>query len=730
MSKFLERIGRACAAHPWRTLAGWLALVVLVLGAAGAVGGRPVDNFRLNGSEVQRAHDVLQHAFPSESGSSAYLVLHDERSGLSGEHARRAVAALRARLGALAHVAGTSDPYSTGAMSRDRMIARMEVRYDRSTDDLGRTAYDHLVSAIEPTRRVMQVEVGGPLAAWEQETSSTEWIGLLVAIVVLTFVFGSLLAMLLPIGLALVLLVVGQGALTILAGIVDVPSSTPELVTMIGLGVALDYSLFVVSRHLDHLRAGDPPAVAAGRAAATAGVAVFFAGSTVIVAISALFVSGIVAVGVMGIGVALAVAITVVGALTLLPGLLGLLGTHLATSRLGVLRRSADHEYRRSRRWAEAVAGRPVLATVVATLLLLVLASPVLALRLGQTDAGTQPASTSQRRAFDLQATAFGPGSNGPLLIVARGAGASPARVDAVARAVAADPGVAWVSPPRFNEAGDVAVVQAFPTTSPHADATSDLVRRLRDRVLPGATDGPARALVSGQTAAQVDLAEQMSQRLPLLILVVIGLSVVLLIVGFRSIVVPLKAALLNLLSIGAGYGVMVAIFQWGWGKGLIGLSDTVPIVSWVPLLMFAILFGLSMDYEVFLISAIRAAYRRHGDNRAAVVDGLSSTARVISAAAVIMLSVFGAFVAAPDPTVKMVGLGLAVAIFVDATVVRMALVPASMVLLGRANWWLPRWLDRTLPRVDLEGEPAIDGPDDESVRVEPTGTPVAAPVA
>jgi RND superfamily putative drug exporter len=286
------------------------------------------------------------------------------------------------------------------------------------------------------------------------------------------------------------------------------------------------------------------------------------------------------------------------------------------------------------------------------------------------------------------------------------------------------------VSPPRFNEAGDVAVVQAFPTTSPHADATSDLVRRLRDRVLPGATDGPARALVSGQTAAQVDLAEQMSQRLPLLILVVIGLSVVLLIVGFRSIVVPLKAALLNLLSIGAGYGVMVAIFQWGWGKGLIGLSDTVPIVSWVPLLMFAILFGLSMDYEVFLISAIRAAYRRHGDNRAAVVDGLSSTARVISAAAVIMLSVFGAFVAAPDPTVKMVGLGLAVAIFVDATVVRMALVPASMVLLGRANWWLPRWLDRTLPRVDLEGEPAIDGPDDESVRVEPTGTPVAAPVA
>jgi putative drug exporter of the RND superfamily len=360
------------------------------------------------------------------------------------------------------------------------------------------------------------------------------------------------------------------------------------------------------------------------------------------------------------------------------------------------------------------VVHRPVVAAVAALVVLLALASPVLALQLGQTDAGTAATSTSQRRAFDLQARAFGPGFNGPLIIVAEGTGLQrPTTLHDLASAIRADKNVAAVSAPQFNARRSVAVLEVFPRTSPHSGRTSALVERLRASVIPHAVPADLRVLVGGTTAGFVDMADQMQSRLPLLILAVVLVSFLLVMVGFRSVLVPLKAAAMNILSIGVGYGILVAVFQWGWAKGLIGLSETVPIMSWVPLMMFAILFGLSMDYEVFLISAIRDAYHRHGDNRRAVVEGVSSTARIITAAALVMLAVFGSFVAFPDPVVKMIGLGLAVSILVDATVVRMALVPATMVMLGDANWWLPSWLDRVLPTIDFEGE----RPDAESER-------------
>jgi RND superfamily putative drug exporter len=715
MSGFLDRVGRWCAKHHWRTLGLWLVALVILVGVAGSVGGKPVDNFRLPGSDAQEAADVLQRNFHSESGASAYLVFRAPETSITDASWVHEVDATMARIARLPHVVGISDPYAPDAVSRDGMITRADVRYSREVIDIGREGYDELSDALTRTRDTgLQVEIGGPLALLEQSEGSTEWVGVLVAMVVLTLVFGSLLAMMLPIGVALAAVGIGQVLLTVLAGAVDVPSSTEQLVLMIGLGVALDYSLFIVSRYLDRVRGGEDVSVAAGHAAATAGVAVLFAGSTVIIAICGLALSGIWAVGMMGFGVALVVGVTVVAALTLLPALLGILARHANRSRFGVLRRSVRREYRGAQRWAAAVVRRPVMAMVSALVVLLVLASPVLALRLGQADAGTAPPSSSQRKAFDLLSDGYGPGFNGPLLIVADGDGVQGRNsLDGVSGAIAADAGVARVSAPRFNATRDVAVIEAFPTTAPHASETAELVKRLRTDVIPPNEPRGTRLLITGATAGNMDVADELQSRLPFVIATVTFVSFLLLVIAFRSLVVPLKAAIMNLLSIGVGYGVLVAVFQWGWAKELIGLSETVPIVSWVPLLMFAILFGLSMDYEVFLISSIREAHQRHGDNRRSVVEGLTSTARIISAAALIMLSVFGSFIAFPDTTVKMIGLGLAVSIFIDATIVRMVLVPASMILLGESNWWIPRWLDRILPRIDFEGSvPTIESVD------------------
>jgi RND superfamily putative drug exporter len=706
MSGLLDRIARACARHPWRTIGAWAGVLVMVVLLAGSFGGKSVDDFRLPNSEAQRGLDVLRHNFASESGSSAYVAFRARRGALHDAENADAVEAVLARVRRLDHVVAVADPFADAGVSADGRIGRAEVRYDEPTVDLAHDGYDELSQAVRRSSSArLQVEIGGPLAAWEQSEGSTEWLGVLAAMVILTVVFGSLLAMVLPIGMALVAVAIGQLAVVLLGGALDVPSSTSQLVLMISLGVALDYSLFLVSRYLERVRAGADPVAAAGYAAGTAGVAVLFAGLTVMIAISALFLAGVWAIGVMGFAVAVAVAITVAAALTLLPGMLGLLGRHANASRFHVLRTAASHEGGTARRWAREVVRHPVLAVAGALVVLVVLASPVLALRLGQTDAGTQPLTTSQRRAFDLLATGFGPGTNGPLLVVAD----SPYRLSnamtPLVEAMRRDRDVTAVAAPRLNAAATVALIEVFPRTSPHSQATEDLVRRLREHTVPAYEPPGTRVQITGQTAASIDLARQMSARLPTVIATVVALSFLLLMVGFRSVVVPVKAAIMNLLSISVGYGVMVAIFQWGWGKGLLGLQETVPIVSWVPLLMFTILFGLSMDYEVFLISAIRDAYHRHHDNDRAVVEGLAATARIITAAAAIMLVVFGSFVLFPDPVVKMVGLGLAVSILVDATIVRMALVPAAMVLLGDANWWLPRWLNRILPNVDFEGE-------------------------
>jgi RND superfamily putative drug exporter len=563
----------------------------------------------------------------------------------------------------------------------------------------------------------VQVELTGSLALLEQKAPSSELIGIGVAIIVLLIAFGSVVAMGLPIATALLGIFVGAAGVGVLSAVMDIPEFSLILCAMIGLGVGIDYALFIVTRHRQHLHEGMSVEDAAGTAVATAGQAVLFAGTTVVIAILGLFLAGLPAISGMGAAVALVVTVSMVAAVTLLPGLLGLAGTKI--DKLSIHRKShvvkpADETV--AGRWAHHVGNHPVRYAIVGLGALCAIAVPALSMRIGVPDDGNAPTHTTQRIAYDQLADGFGPGFNGPILVVVElSTPDDAATVSRIHDALQADPGIAAVTAPVLNAAGDTAVFTANPTTAPQAEATDQLVRHLRTEVLPGAVEGTdVRVSLTGR-AMLTDLTDRITNRLPLFIAAVVAMSFLLLMIVFRSILVPLKAAIMNLLSIAAAYGVLVAVFQWGWGKGLIGLHNTMPINPFLPLIMFAILFGLSMDYEVFLLSRVREEYVRTGDNHEAVVHGLSSTARVITSAALIMISVFGAFVLSDDPNGKLFGIGLAVAVLIDATLVRMILVPATMSLLGKANWWLPGWLDRILPHLDLEGAPHASGDPEHS---------------
>ncbi|MCP4086637.1 MAG: MMPL family transporter, partial [Actinomycetia bacterium] len=563
------------------------------------------------------------------------------------------------------------------------------------------------------------VEYGGELSQAFQapETGVGEVLGLVAAVIILLVAFGSFIAMGLPIGMAVFGLALGITSMSLVTKLVDIPSWAPQMGSMIGLGVGIDYALFLVTRHREHLGQGMTVEESAGRATATAGQAVIFAGGTVVIAILGLAIAGIPFVTAAGISTSIIVLIMVVGSVTLLPAFLGFAGHHIDKVGLpGRPHQVSSTVGARWERWGRHVSAHAWPYAIGTTILLLVLTSPVLALRLGFPDEGTQPESTTARRAYDMVAEGFGPGLNGPLLVAVDTHG-DEAALGPLAEALLADDGIVGVSPPEIVSGTEVATIRAFPTTAPQDDATTATLDRVRDTIIPSAlADSPAEAWVGGQTASFVDISRRIGQRLVWFILAVIGLSFLLLTLVFRSVLVPLKAAILNLLSIGAAYGVLVAVFQWGWAKDLIGLETTVPIVSFIPMFMFAILFGLSMDYEVFLLSRVREEYLVSGDNDASVIHGIASTARVITSAALIMISVFLGFVLGDDPIIKMMGLGLATAIFVDASIVRIVLVPASMKLMGDANWWMPAWLDRLLPTLDIEGEGSLPAPEYETV--------------
>ncbi|MDC0766645.1 MMPL family transporter [Streptomyces sp. HD] len=743
LSKALLRLGASAARHPWRVIAAWLIAATLAVLAAVAFGGRTADSMTAPGLDSQRAAELIARAGTGQEGMTAQVVvtpLDDGATFFDDDGARTALTRLRAEVKRLPHVLGTSDPAGAldtggdtavrgGLVSADGRIAVVRVQYP----DQSRLSAEDLDALVDLGDRLraelpLRIEMGGNLfyAFSDPDGGASELIGLLAAAAILFLAFGSLVAAALPIGMAVFGLTIGVATMTVLAGVTDVPTFAPVLGSMVGLGVGIDYALFVLARHREYLACGLDPQAAAGRAVATAGRPVVFAGGTVVVSILGLAVANVPFMTVGGVAVSIVVLTMVLASVTLLPAFLGAAGPRLAragrigralqTRKLGRLARRRDPAAGAAhaagwRRWIGHVSRHPVPYAVGAAGLLLTATLPVLGLRVGLPDDGSLPQSRTERRAYDLVAEGFGPGTNGPLVIAADPTG-DPGVLDRLVGAVAADPGIASVVPTHIDRATGIATLVVFPTTSPQDKATADTIARLRTDVLPAAIGhGPARAHVGGAAASLSDVGQRTSQRLPVFVAAVLAMSFLLLMLVFRSILVPLKAVLLNLLSIGAAYGIMVAVFQWGWGGALIGLEATVPIVSFIPMFLFAILFGLSMDYEVFLLSRVREEYLRTGDNGTAIVEGVSRTARIITSAALIMVAVFLSFAVADDPSTKMFGLGLATAIFIDATVVRMVLVPATMTLLGRTNWWLPKWLDRTLPR----GPVGTDDTDAES---------------
>jgi putative drug exporter of the RND superfamily len=710
MHRVTRRIGDASARRPWATIGAWAVAAAIVMGLAGIAGGTFADDFVAPGSRSEQAMVLLEERFPEAAGGSAMAVF-AAPAGERLERYRPAVDGAVARIAGVEHVAAVADPFDAGTVSPDGRIGFAVITFDRPSTELGPAPLAALADAMAPARAAgVMAELGGDAAFInaETETSGAEAAGLLAALVVLVVAFGTIVAALVPIALTLVAVAAGLGGITLLARAMDVSSAAPTIGAMIGLGVGIDYALFVMARYREHRAAGQANPTALSNAMGSAGSAVLLAGGTVVVAMAALVLTGLGFLTSIGLSTSLVVLFAVATALTLLPALLSLLGNRVDAGRLTGRRRPVGNA--RETAWcrvAHRVSRRPWPYLVAASVVLLALAAPALAMKTGFPDAGDDPTSTTHRRAYDLLADGFGPGVNAPLLLVAdlRSPGVDAAAIPALAERVAADPGIAMVGQPQTSPAGDTVVLPTIPTTAPADPETSATLGRVRGLV-------PGNVAVSGLTAMTDDLTRQLSDTLPIFVGAILAASFLLLMVVFRSVAVPLKAALVNLLSIGGAYGVVVAVFQWGWLGDLFDLDRTYLIASPMPIIFFSVLFGLSMDYEVFLLSRIREEYDATGDNAESVARGTAATGRVITSAALIMMAVFASFLADPSPLVKMLGLGLSTAIVLDATVVRMVVVPATMALLGRANWWLPGWLDRRLPHVRMEDVDVLGQPD------------------
>ncbi|WP_260474619.1 MMPL family transporter [Streptomyces sp. WAC 05379] len=707
-----HRLGRWCARRPWWVITAWLLVLLTALGADRAWGGTYDDDFALPGTAVQTGADLLDaHGSDQVRGTASQIVLHADTGSLDAH--RDAVGTAVAELKELPEVVSVADPLNTpGAVSADGTTGIVTVRFIENPARFETSYLDGVDDAVHGLRADgVDVEYGGPLgqlARPKAEDRLSEVIGLATAVVVLLAGFGSLAAAGLPLLTAVVGLLSGMALLGLLAATFTFGNAAPTLATMMGLGVGIDYALFLITRHRRLLRDVDDPAEAAGRAMATSGRAVIVAAATVALALGGLYASGVTFIGTLGVAAGLTVLVAAAAALTLAPALLGVIGRRIDRWRV---RPPADEPSGTAdtwHRWAATVGRRPWFFLAVGTLVLAVLAIPAAAMRLGHVDSGANPTDYTDRRAYDLIADGFGPGTNGQFTIVANLADThtDPAELSGPLHdALAATPGIAHVTTPVTSKDGALLIATVTPDTGPQEEVTSDLMHRLENETLPDVlSDSGAQGYVTGVTAAQLAFRDVVVDRLPVIVTVVVAASFLLLLTVFRSLLVALKAALLNLLSIAAAYGVVVAVFQWGWGSSLFGVDEPVPVESYVPMMMFAIVFGLSMDYEVFLLSRIREAWLHTKDNHLSVATGLAGTARVITCAALIMTSVFLAFLLSSNVVIKMLALGLGVSVVIDATVVRLILVPSTMYLLGRANWWLPRWLDRLLPHLDPEG--------------------------
>jgi RND superfamily putative drug exporter len=712
MASFLHRLGHLAVRRRRTVVSAWVGVLIGISLLDVAVGGGSTENFVIPGSESQAAFDLLEERFPEAGGSTTILVfVADEPDGIQGEI--ELIDAALAKVGVIEGVDRVAGPSAGGAFSADGRVALAQVHYPVSGFEVDRTTVEAVVDVVDAARTDhLAIEIGGEVMLGDRPGGGTsEAVGLAVAMVVLLFSFGSMVAMGLPIATAAFGLGVAIGGMGLLSATLDLSADAPKVGIMIGLAVGIDYALFILSRYRENLTLGLRPEEAIARANATAGGAVVFAGATVLIALSSLTVIGIPYVSGLGLGPAIAVGIAVLLAVTLLPALLGFAGPaidRLAVPRLARRARESSSRETLAARWARFVTGRPRRFLACGVLFMAILTLPVFSIRLGFPDASSDPPSTTQRRAYDAMSESFGPGINGPLVVAADLTPTDDpvAASELVRHRLSELDGVAFVLPPALNPDRDTVAITVVPTAGPRSDVTEGLLRRLRGDVRDDIETGTGlRYSVTGNTAIVIDLMDRLNQALVPFVTFVLGLTLLLLLVVFRSILVPLKAALAILLSIGASLGVVVAVFQWGWLANLIGVHESPPIVSFVPMMMFAILFGLSMDYEVFILTRIREAYATSGDARSSVLVGISSSAQVITTAALIMISVFAAFVLGDQPVLKMFGLGLAVAVFLDATVVRMIIVPAAMTLLGDRAWWLPRSLDRVLPNLDVEGQ-------------------------
>jgi putative drug exporter of the RND superfamily len=712
----LYTIGRFCSRHHYPVIGFWvvLAIALVLIGQAG--GSKTSENLTLPGTDSTIATELLEDNLPGEAYGSNPLVLEAPKgSKLTDPKYAAAVEETIERLEVLPYVnSATSplDPNGASFLSKDQSIGYAPVILNIGPGEIDEEQAERILDSAEPARAAgLETAVGSYVGQQlsKPSTEVSEAIGLAAAVVILLFAFGTATAMMLPIVSALIGLACALSIIRMLEHVTQVPGVASTLATMIGLGVGIDYALFIVTRHKLQLAEGMELRESIARATATAGGAVVFAGFTVIIALCSLAFAGIPLVSALGFTAAVAVVVAVCAAATLLPAMLGALGPRIDSLRIKLGNTHPDDKEPHGwRRWAERVASRPWRSAIIALIVLVVLALPIFQLELGQNDISALPKDTTSRQAYEGLNKGFGPGVNGPLLIATKTE--HPGEADpALAKLrpqIEGLPDVAELTQPSYSANGKVTVFTVIPKSEPWADETVELVENLRDTAIPKALKGTtAHAYVGGQTAGYIDLATQISDKLPLMIAIVVALSFFVLLVAFRSLLVPVKAAAMNLLSVAAAYGVVTAVFQLGWGSSLIGLDHSIPIVSFVPLLMFAILFGLSMDYEVFLLTQMREHFTKYGDERRAVVEGLANTGRVITSAAAIMVCVFTSFVLNGDPVVKEFGVGLAVAIAIDSTLVRCLLVPAVMVLLGKRAWWLPRWMDRVVPRISIEGE-------------------------
>jgi putative drug exporter of the RND superfamily len=713
MATYLYRLGAWAFRRRRTVVALWGLVLAGVIASAVAFGGTTNDKFSVPGTESQEAQELLEQRYPAASGTYARIVFAaPEGESLSDKDNQEAVRATLAAASEAQDVSGVSDPYESRTMTEDGRIAYGDVIYPVQAHEIGDAARDELEASAEPARAAgLDVEFGGGLVTEEAEAGS-ESMGMMVGFLVLAITLGSLVAAGLPLLTALLGVGIGVTGVTALSGAIEVSSVAPTLATMLGLAVGIDYALFILTRHRQNLGEGMEPQEAAARATATAGSAVVFAGLTVIIALVGLMVIGIPFLTVMGLAAAGTVGIAVVIAITLLPAILGFLG-----GRGGRINRVLAKRPRRrpagaptlSIRWARLVTRRPLVVATLCIGVLAAIAIPATHMKLGLPDGGSKPTSSTERRAYDTLTEGFGPGFNGPLTVVVDAPGLDEKEQKQIANAVVEElegvPGVAAVAPAVQNEAGDLTIAAVTPTTGPADDATKDLVELIRARADEVRAETGIQAYVTGTTALNIDTANQLSSALPRYIAVVMGLALLLLTVVFRSVLVPIKAALGFLLSIGASMGLVVWIFQDGNLADLFGVASPGPIVSFLPVLLIGILFGLAMDYEVFLVSRMREQFVKTGDARGSVVTGFGHSGRVVTAAAIIMIAVFGAFILDPDPVIKSIGLALAFGVLADAFIVRMTLVPAVMALLGRRAWGLPERLGRFLPNLDIEGE-------------------------